>query len=220
MAEEQSAYGAYDQADATQWTQYPDPTQRMPAQQTPWQAQQVSPQQVPYQGPYQPVPQATPQQVPSQASAYPQAMTGQQPYPQPQPSYGQPQMPQTPYGQGYAGQQPYGQYGQYNQYGQYGQPQPYGQQPYMADSGIPMASGGYDPLAKNAYICLAIGIVGILLLFVGRVWGIIFCCLGISLGVKGIYSRARIAAIIGIVLNSISLLISILSLVATCSGMG
>ena len=82
-----------------------------------------------------------------------------------------------------------------------------------------MANGGYDPLAKNGYICLAIGVIGILLLFVGRVWGIIFCCVGISIGIKGIYSRAKVAAIIGIVLNSVSLLISILSLIATCSNM-
>ena len=82
-----------------------------------------------------------------------------------------------------------------------------------------MGGAGYDPLSKNAYICLAIGIIGILLLFVGRVWGIIFCCVGIGIGIKGLYSRAKVAAIIGIVLNSISLVISLLSLLAICADM-
>jgi hypothetical protein len=78
---------------------------------------------------------------------------------------------------------------------------------------------GYDPLAVNAYISLGVGIVGILLLFIGKVWGIIFCCAGIAAGVRGLYSRAKVSAIIGIVLNSISLLISVLALIASCAEM-
>lgn len=222
MPDDQSQDGFDTQAS---WTQYADPTQQPQPQPTQPQFQQVpqqAPQQFPQQGqqgvqqqaPYAQQPsqqwQQAHQQYPQQAQQYPQpaatqpAQYGMQqgmPYQvgQPQPGY---------YGQGYAGQP---------QYGQYGQPQPYGQQPYMTDGGVPMQPGGYDPLARNAYICLALGVIGILLLFVGRVFGLAVCCLGISLGVKGLYSNARVAAIIGIVLNSISLILALLSLVVTCA---
>lgn len=183
-----------------------------------------------WSNPQQPFPQGQPSasQWQQPQTPYPQQYPGQQypmqvPYPQQSQQvtqqYGMPQQgdfmteqPQPSYGQA-----PYGQYGQGYGTGQpqMGYPQQYPQQYQMG--GVPMQQGGYDPLAKNAYIALAIAVVGILLLFVGKVWGIIFCCLGISLGIRGLYSRARVAAIISIVLNSISLVISLLVFIAQCS---
>lgn len=112
---------------------------------------------------------------------------------QPQPTYGQ-----MPYGQGYGAWQN-------------GYPQQYQM------GGFPMQQGGYDPLARSAWISLALGAGGFLLLFFGQIWTVLMCCFGIGSGVKGLYSRARVAAIIGIVLNVILLLLSVLSFLVQCS---
>lgn len=170
-------------------------------------------------------PNAQQWQQPQQQQAYPpqqgQSQYPQPPYPQSQAPWPQQQQMPQQYGQNgdftieqpqpNYGQMPYGQYGP--GYGM-GQPQQYNQ---GYNPQFPGPQGGYDPLAKNAYISLGTGVVGMLLLLVGYVWGIIFCCLGISLGIKGLYSRARVASIIGIVLNSISLIVSILVFVVQCS---
>lgn len=174
-----------------QWQQpQQHPSQDSYAQSQQYQQQGSYPQQFPQQYQQQQVPYSQQGQYPQQA---PQQYGGQYGDPsamQPQPSYGQ-----MPYGQGYDPNQP---------------------QPSYS---VPMNQQMDDAMAKNAWICLAIGVFGMILLAFGKVWGVLLCCLGISVGIKGIYSKARVAAIIGIVLNSISLVISVLSTVATCSEM-
>lgn len=212
MPEDQSQYGQQQQPQVPQQYQ---PTQQP---QTP---QQYQPTQQPQQGPTPGYGGAQPQ--------YPATYQGQQaPYQQqtqPQQMQQMPQqMPQqmsqqygTPQQGGFVSEQPQPNYGQ--GWGGYQQPgSPYGQQPSGLWGGLPTGPQyGYDPLAKDAYICFGIGVLGLLLLYFGYVWGFFFCCAGIGAGVRGLYSRAKVCSILGIILCSIELIWSVLSFVASCA---